>query len=187
MPLTSSIRAVKKIIGVTLLLAIAIVGWKGISLWSLSKAIDARLAQITNQHVGLVESRVTAIAPLQGSLLAPELSPALQQVASAVQKEKSEPTVEAILETQGSVTEFLNSVPGDSEASADPAVYVSKETLGKGSELDQQFQAYNTMVQQWNNEQDTWLGQQFFSLFDLKPRLLLNTDGRKEFETTVTF
>jgi hypothetical protein len=181
MPLSSPLRTIRNLLGFTLLLMVAIVGWKGFSLWALSQAMDAKLAQITDAHVELVENRISAMAPLQASLLAPEQTQALQSAAATVQKEKSDPTVESILATQGSVTSFLNTAPAE-----EPSVQASKEVLGKDSGMDAQFQEYNKLVQQWNNQQDTFLGQKYFTLFGLKPRLLLNTDGRKEFQTTVT-
>ena len=174
--MTTRLRSARRwAVGIALFVAVVLAG-KAVSLSMLSGDIDARAAAVSafyqssiETHVPpLLESRGMGAGEREALQLLLDRSAALDGTADAVVR--AQQAFEATPPT-------LRTRPG----------FTPLETaLSKGGTVQPLLDAHNVVAQQWNNQEEGLLGSVFVRTLRLKPQLLLQADGKVEYETTVT-
>jgi hypothetical protein len=184
-PASSPLRASLLATGTVIVLILALVVWKGISLSLLSSRIDAQARVVGTFYAETIRTDTAAIAR-------DALTPAEQDALTTLTQVKMDTRqdLNALLTTvvamQQGCMRLFDSVQVDDALAKDPGFITLKKHLGKEGDATKRIEPYNASAQSWNNEQDDWLGSWYFRLLGLKPRQLLNANGTVEYETKVS-
>jgi hypothetical protein len=185
-PASPTLRASLIATGTVILLILALLAWKGISLWALSSRIDAQARDIGV----LYRETITQDA---GTLAAhPGLTPDQKQAAQLLTQLKLNETqpvgdvLTTVVAMQQACMRLFDSAQIGDALTKDPQFVALQKHLGKQGTAAKRIEPYNRNVQAWNNQQDDWLGSWYFRFFRLQPRQLLNPNGTVEYETKVS-
>ncbi len=182
--MTSHRRSARRLaIGIVTLLAL-IVGGKAASLSVLQRGIDARADTVAVFYRSSVERAAPALLGDRGLGKAERQALEALREALPVKGADGRRTTDAIIQTQQAFERLRETV---SPARAkDPAFAGLVADLSRSGNVQALLDAHNVLAQEWNNQEEDLLGWPFVRLLRLRPRLLLQADGKVEYETTVT-
>jgi hypothetical protein len=167
-------------IGIALFVAVLLAG-KAVSLSMLSGAVDTHTAAISAFYQSSIGTHVPALLESRG--VGTRERNALQLLldrAAAL-----DGTADAIVQTQQA---FENARTAISPTLRNRQAFKDLEmALSKGGTVQPLLDIHNMTAQQWNNQEYGLLGSIFVRTLRLKPQLLLQADGKVEYETTITF
>lgn len=175
--MTTRLRSARRwAIGIALFVAVVVAG-KAVSLTMLSGTIDARATAVSAFYQSSIETHVPPLLESRG-MGAGEREALQLLLDRAAALDGTADTVVRAQQAFEAATPALRKRPG----------FKALETaLSKGGTVQPLLDAHNVTAQQWNNQEYSLLGSMFVRTLRLKPQLLLQADGKVEYETTITF
>ncbi len=175
-----------RVVAAAFCLTVLVVGGKGVMLWSLSKSIDARAADIAAFYKTNVQQYVTQLQTTPG-LTAPEKDSLTTLAASAPgQGSTREEYIGSIVTVQKGFLEVLGAMTTAGMLAKQPQLLLLQTAFSRDGGVQPLLDIYNQQAREWNLQRVTGLGAVYAKLFGLGPRLLLQADGTAEYDTTVT-
>ncbi len=172
-------------VAVVLILAFIAIAWRGVSLWFLSRAADARVEEVDVWYRNKVETTVGPLLTGNARLTTRQREAVTALTGSAdADRLDRQARMTAILETQRGLIRFAEATTGTALA-ARPDVDALLRAIASTGDIQPLLNAYNQRAQAWNNARVSGLGAIFAGLLRLQPRILLTVNGTAEYETTV--
>ncbi len=164
-----------------------VVAWKGYALAEMSRSMDVRAVSVATYYRDLLGRETPDIA-VSGSGSAEErvTLDALHSADLATDGRTRLEILERIVDTQKRLDAFFGAIAQDEVLASSAAAMRLRAGMSRDGDIKPLLDDYNVIAQRWNNEQENPLGGLYFRLFKLQPVQLLGTDGRVEFETTVS-
>ena len=175
-----------RVILAALCLAVLVVGGKGVMLYTLSKSIDAHAKTIAAFYADHIQQYVVPLQSIPGLTGAEKTS--LTELASTTPGSGSTNAefIGSIVDAQKGFLDVLQTAAVAGTLIKQPQLTALELAFARGGGVQPLLDSYNKLVQQWNLQRESGLGAVYAKLFGLGPKLLLQADGKTEYETTVT-